>query len=51
MHRADIAENGAITLHQRLVTVGGGMAITFLSTHATGEDRIENLRHVIQCGQ
>lgn len=50
MRRAGFAEAGAISLQQRLLTVGSGTAIPFLSTHPGGEERIENLRQLIQSG-
>jgi predicted Zn-dependent protease len=51
MRRAGFAEAGAISLQQRLLTVGSGTAIPFLSTHPSGEERIENLRKMIQSGK
>jgi len=51
MRRAGFAETGAISLQQRLLTVGGGSSIPFLSTHPSGEERIENLRQLIQSGK
>lgn len=51
MRRAGFAESGAITLQQRLLTVGSGTAIPFLSTHPGGEERIENLRQLIRNGK
>jgi predicted Zn-dependent protease len=51
MRRAGFAENGAITLQQRLLKVGGGTAIPFLSTHPGGEERIENLQQLIRNGK
>lgn len=50
MRRAGYAETGAIRLQQRLLTIRGGTAIPFLGTHPSGEDRIENLRQLIQNG-
>jgi predicted Zn-dependent protease len=50
MRRAGFAETGAITLQQRLLTVRTGTSIPFLSTHPGGEERIENLRQMIQSG-
>jgi len=50
MRRAGFAETGAISLQQRLLTVKSGTAIPFLSTHPSGEERIENLRQLIQGG-
>lgn len=50
MRRAGFAESGAISLQQRLLTVSGGSSIPFLSTHPGGEERIENLRQLIQSG-
>jgi predicted Zn-dependent protease len=50
MRRAGFAETGAISLQQRLLTVSSGTAIPFLSTHPGGEERIENLRQLIQSG-
>lgn len=48
MRRAGFAEAGAISLQQRLMTVKSGTAIPFLSTHPSGEERIENIRQLIQ---
>lgn len=48
MRRAGFAATGAITLQQRLLAVGGGATIPFLSTHPGGEERIENLRQLIR---
>lgn len=48
MRRAGFAETGAISLQQRLLTVSSGTVIPFLSTHPGGEERIENLRQLIQ---
>lgn len=50
MRRAGFAETGAINLQQRLLTIRGGTSIPFLSTHPSGEERIENLRQLIQSG-
>lgn len=50
MRRAGFAETGAISLQQRLLTIRGGTSIPFLSTHPSGEERIENLRQLIQSG-
>ena len=50
MRRAGFAETGAISLQQRLLTIRGGTSIPFLSTHPSGEERIENLRQLIQNG-
>ena len=50
MRRAGFAETGAISLQQRLLTLRGGTSIPFLSTHPSGEERIENLRQLIQNG-
>jgi predicted Zn-dependent protease len=50
MRRAGIAETGAISLQQRLLTVSSSTAIPFLSTHPGGEERIRNLRQLIQSG-
>jgi predicted Zn-dependent protease len=47
MRRAGFAEAGALRLQQRLLMVGSGTAIPFLSTHPGGEERIENLRQLI----
>lgn len=48
MRRAGFAETGAISLQRRLLTIRGGTSIPFLSTHPSGEERIENLRQLIQ---
>lgn len=48
MRRAGFSETGAISLQERLLTIGGGTSIPFLSTHPGGEERIENLRQLIQ---
>lgn len=50
MRRAGFAKTGAISLQQRLLTIRGGTSIPFLSTHPSGEERIENLRQLIQSG-
>lgn len=50
MRRAGFAESGAIRLQQSLLTVSSSTTIPFLSTHPGGEERIENLRQLIQSG-
>lgn len=51
MRRAGFVETGAISLQQHLLTVSSGTTIPFLSTHPGGEERIENLRQLIQSGK
>lgn len=50
MRRAGFSESGAISLQQHLLKMRGGSAIPFLSTHPSGEERIENLQQLIQSG-
>ena len=50
MRRAGFSETGAISLQQRFLTLRGGTSIPFLSTHPSGEERIGNLRQLIQSG-
>lgn len=50
MRRAGFAETGAIRLQEALLTIRSGTSIPFLSTHPGGEERIANLRRMIQGG-
>jgi predicted Zn-dependent protease len=50
MRRAGFSDAGAISLQQRLLTTRGGASISFLSTHPSGEQRIENLRQLMRSG-
>ena len=48
LRRAGFAEQGAITLHERLAAANSNAPLPFLSTHPSGEERIDNLRRLIQ---
>lgn len=48
MRRAGFADDGAISLQQHLLTTRGGNSVSFLSTHPSGEQRIENLRQLMR---
>lgn len=48
MRRAGFADAGAISLQQHLLTTRGGNSVSFLSTHPSGEQRIENLRQLMR---
>lgn len=50
MRQAGFADAGAISLQQRLLTTRGSAPIPFLSTHPSGEDRIEQLRQLMRNG-
>lgn len=50
MRQAGFADAGAIKLQQRLLTIRGSAPIPFLSTHPSGEDRIEQLRQLMRNG-
>lgn len=50
MRQAGFADSGAIKLQQRLLTTRGSAPIPFLSTHPSGEDRIEQLRQLMRNG-
>lgn len=50
MRQAGFADAGAINLQQRLLTTRGSAPIPFLSTHPSGEDRIEQLRQLMRNG-
>lgn len=50
MRQAGFADAGAINLQQRLLTTRGSAQIPFLSTHPSGEDRIEQLRRLMRNG-
>ena len=50
MRQAGFADVGAINLQQRLLTTRGSAPIPFLSTHPSGEDRIEQLRQLMRNG-
>jgi predicted Zn-dependent protease len=47
LRRAGFAEQGAITLHERLAAANSNAPLPFLSTHPSGEERIDNLRRMI----
>lgn len=47
MRRAGFPYAGAISLQQRLLGARNGASISFLSTHPSGEERIEYLRQLI----
>lgn len=48
LRRAGFAEQGAITLHERLAAANRNAPLPFLSTHPSGEERIDNLRRLMQ---
>jgi predicted Zn-dependent protease len=50
MRRAGFAEQGALTLHELLQAANRNAPLPFLSTHPSGEERIGNLRRLIQDG-
>lgn len=50
MRQAGFADAGAIKLQQHLLTNRDSAPIPFLSTHPSGEDRIERLRHLMRNG-
>lgn len=50
MRRAGFGDAGAISLQQHLLTHRGSASIPFLSTHPSGEERIEHLRQLMQSG-
>jgi predicted Zn-dependent protease len=39
---------GAITLHEKLLKMDGGLRLPFLSSHPSSEERIENLKALIE---
>jgi predicted Zn-dependent protease len=39
---------GAIRLHEKLLQVSGGTLLPFLSSHPSGEERVQNLRELIK---
>ena len=39
---------GAVRLHEKLLEMPGGVRISFLSGHPSGEERIENLKKIIE---
>ncbi len=51
MRRAGFAEQGAITLQQLLLGAGASVALPFLGTHPSGEERIAVLRELMRNGQ
>lgn len=51
MRQAGFADAGAIRLQQRLLTAGGSASFPFLSTHPSGEDRIERLRQLMRSSE
>ncbi|MBI4522875.1 MAG: M48 family metalloprotease [Deltaproteobacteria bacterium] len=42
---------GAIRLHEKLLKSSGGASLPFLSSHPSGEERIENLKAIIKSKQ
>jgi Zn-dependent protease with chaperone function len=38
----------AVRLHEKMLALPGGVRIPFLSSHPSGQERIENLKHVIE---
>ena len=48
MRRAGFAEQGALTLHERLQAANRNAPLPFLSTHPSGEERLDNLRRLMQ---
>lgn len=42
---------GAITLHEQLLKIDRGLRLPFLSTHPSSEERIENLKAIIEAKQ
>lgn len=50
MRQAGFADAGAIRLQQRLLAARGSAPFLFLSTHPSGEDRIEQLRQLMRSG-
>lgn len=50
MRQAGFADIGAINLQHRLLATRGSAPIPFLSTHPSGEDRIEQLRKLMRDG-
>lgn len=48
MRRGGFAAQGAITLQQLLLSRRGTSSMPFLSTHPSGEERIENLRELMR---
>lgn len=48
LRQAGFAQQGAITLHERLLAASRNAPLPFLSTHPSGEERIGNLRQIIQ---
>ena len=50
MRRAGFAPQGAISLHQLLLGTRDSRSMPFLSTHPSGEERIENLQELIRSG-
>lgn len=51
MRRAGFAEQGAITLQQLLLGAGASVALPFLGTHPSGEERIAVLRELMRNGK
>jgi predicted Zn-dependent protease len=47
LRRAGFAQQGALTLHERLLAANRNAPLPFLSTHPSGEERIGNLRRLI----
>lgn len=50
MREAGFAAQGAISLQQRLLSARASGPMPFLSTHPSGEERIENLRELMRKG-
>lgn len=48
MRRAGFSDQGALRLQQLLLTARSSGPMPFLSTHPSGEERIENLRNLMQ---
>lgn len=48
LRRSGFATQGAISLQQLLLSARGTSSLPFLSTHPSGEERIENLRELIR---
>jgi predicted Zn-dependent protease len=39
---------GAVRIHEKLLQASGGSLLPFLSSHPSGEERIENLKAIIR---
>ncbi len=50
LRRAGFAKRGALALHERLLAANRNAPLPFLSTHPSGEERIGNLRRLIEDG-